>query len=182
VLYAQEDIWTACVDLLADLRYARGFPDRPPGPHAAPRTDLIGPLLDALTDTQRASRWLTIGLARLADARTHARRVLGLDPELLALGACPSVVEPYPAVWDQSGIMPIAMWDDGLCRRYNVAASKPAASPRWRPVDVWARSHLVVDVAAGTRSPDGDITCPTCRRRWAGEAGRRELAGLMMAA
>lgn len=186
VLTAQEDIWTACVDLLADLRYALRLPERPPiRPHekrAIPPTDPIGPLIDALSDAQRAGRWLTVHLARLDDARTRARGVLGLDPELLKLGPCPNVVEAYPAVWDPSGIMPLAMWDDGLCRRYNVRKSQPAASPDWRAVDVWDRSHLVVDVAAGTKSPDGDIVCRTCRRRWAGEPGRRELAGLMMAA
>lgn len=169
-LAAQEGLWIALDELLADLRYARGLPHRQ-GMWTLAGMSVVMPLIDGLSDDQRATRWLAVGLARLGSARARARGVLGLDAQLLMLGPCPVVQEPYPAAWDASGLEVLAVWDDGLCRAFDVAASVGR--------DVWTRSHLRVDVAAGTRSPEGDIHCRTCGARWAGEDGRRELARLM---
>lgn len=175
-LAAQEAIWTAAVDVASDLRHALGHHtvDRWPGA----LTHLPG-LIPALPDGAHGGRWLQIGLGRLAEARDGARRVLDLDPRLTQLGPCPNVREDYPAAWTADGHEATAVWADGRCRRYDVTASSRAIRTAGRTVDIWARAHLVVDLEAGTKSPEGDIRCPACRRRWAGEEGRAELARLM---
>jgi hypothetical protein len=178
VLGAQEDIWTALDALVADLRWARRLPHRE-GIWSIEALSLVLPLMEGLDEEQRASRWLTLGLRRLADARDGARRVLGLDERLLTLGECPSrILEDYPAAWDDDGYTPVAVWDDGLCRRYDPAASG-RESRLGAPVDVWRRSHLVVDPTAGTASPAGDVRCVGCGRRWAGDEGRAQLGELL---
>ncbi len=176
VLAAQEAIWTAAADLAEDVRYQLGWADRP---LSGTRALVALPDLVEAVPEASAGRWLTVGLARLQEARAGARRVLGLDPVLLELGPCPSVRDDYPAAWTADGQGALAVWTDGLCRRYDATASARASRETGRPADVWHRAHLAVDPAAGTLSPEGDIRCRACGRRWAGEVGRRELWRLL---
>lgn len=182
ILRAQEDIWTAATELVADLRYRLGHVRREQGMSALAHLPM---LVDQLAQDGPWPRWVDVGIHRLEKARTRARQALDIDLRPLSLDACPSDRQPYTAAWAFDG-SPLAEFVDGVCREYDWTAAAAWTAVRWRtnpaagPVDVWRTSRLFVqDPAAPVESAAAAIRCPGCRRVWTGLQGRVELNALL---
>ncbi len=120
--------------------------------------------------------------AALDSLRRRARWVLDIDRRPFSPGAaCPNTRDPYPATWapsdDGTEWVATAEWDDGVCRQYDVLASRPDATP---PLDVWRLSGLYVrDPGAHPESAERAVRCHGCRRVWQGQEGQAQLYALL---
>lgn len=183
ILTAQEEIWTAATELVADLRHRLGHARRERGMSALAHVPM---LVDQLTEGGAEPRWVTVGITRLNHARTSAREALDIDLRPLRLDPCPSDRQPYTAAWAGPDWEPLAEFTDGICREYDWTASaawtvtRRRADPDAGPVDVWRPARLYVrNPTAAAESEAAAIRCPGCRRVWAGLQGRAELFDLM---
>jgi hypothetical protein len=183
MLAAQREIVTAAAQLAADLRYRLGHARRESGLTAL---RLLPMLVDQLCEGGRP-RFVDVGIGRLDQARTAARRELDIDLRPMQLDPCPSDRQPYAAAWDDGEWIPVAEWRDGVCREYDWAVSAAATAARRQrlgplagAVDVWRAARLYVrDPGAGIDSAAAAIRCPGCQRVWAGREGRAELFDLL---
>lgn len=177
ILDTQREIETETVALARLAREALGHRRRDRDPIRA--LSFLPALLEALPDGHVLHRRVPMLLAAM---RRQARWALDLDRRPFPLGvACESTRDPYPATWlpspDGTTWEPAAEWTDGVCREYDVRASRPDATPA---VDVWRVSMLYVrDTGAPPESDDAAVRCPGCRRVWRGAEGKAQLYALL---